>query len=226
MRARGVFVTGTDTAIGKTTFSALLISMLKRAQMHVRYFKPIQTGADSDTDAIARLSGLNRDRILESSYQFVEPMAPYRAAELNGHEIEIDPIKREFFQAMKTANDFWVVEGVGGLLVPINSRQTVRDLALSLELPLLIVASTRLGTINHILLTVEAARSAGCLVLGLVLNGEDDPGLADLLARLTNLPLLAKVAPINKISAKSIGELADVIIPSGVLEQIFSQKRR
>lgn len=226
MSSRGVFITGTDTNVGKTTFSALLVSALKRRQNLVRYFKPIQTGRDSDTATVARLARLTSNDVSEPIYEFPEPISPNRAALLNGQEIEIDRIKTTFLMNGCLSDAFRVIEGAGGLLVPINAKQTVRDLALALGFPLVIVASTRLGTINHTLLTVEAARTAGCRILGLVLNGEEDHGLAKLLAELTDLPVLANIEPLRTLNPDWIGELADGLFSYDAFNLIASSKGR
>ena len=162
---RGVFVTGTSTGVGKTFVSALLLSELKN--QGARYFKPVQSGDDSDTETVLRLTGLDPDHARHPIYSFKAPLSPNLAAQKEGAEISIQEILNEWG---KLNSNFWIVEGAGGLLVPLNDHQTMRDLVKSLDLPLVVIASTELGTINHTLLTLEAARNAQIPVLGVILN--------------------------------------------------------
>ena len=202
---KGFFITGTDTDIGKTTVSALIVSALKQKCKNVCYFKPVQTGLVSDTETVVRLAQLSSREMKSPLYQFPEPLAPHRAAVLNKCKIEIDPIQKAIAESSDT---FWIVEGAGGLLVPINDHQTIREIAKALGFPLVIVVSTRLGTINHTLLTVESARAAGCSIAGLVLNGERDPGLAELLKDWTGLPILATIEPLASLDPAHIAKVA------------------
>jgi dethiobiotin synthase len=225
MNHQGVFITGTDTNIGKTLSSALLASALKQEKKRVRYFKPIQTGPDSDTEVVVQLSGLDQNGFSQPIYLFPEPIAPSRAAFRNGVEIEIDRIQKELIYKDAVEKYFWIVEGAGGLLVPINSRQTIRDLVLALDFPLIVVASTRIGTINHTLLTVESARRAGCRVVGIILNGRQDAGLEELISGHTGLPLLGRILPQPVIHQSLIHKLARETFSPASLLSIFSAER-
>ncbi len=193
---KGVFVTGTDTGVGKTLSSALLFSALRANGIPAGYFKAVQTGDDDDTRTIERLTGASG--LPRPAYSFSLPAAPSRAARAEGRRVELATIRERF---LALPEKFWIVEGAGGLLVPLNEREVIRDLVRELELPLVIVASTRLGTINHTLLTLESARRAGLEVLGLVLTGKSDPGLEETLAErdparvLARIPELAQVTP-------------------------------
>ena len=168
-----VLVTGTDTGIGKTTVCALLHAGLEAAGLDAGYFKAAQTGEDDDTATFERLrpSALT----LPPSYRLAAPQAPWRAALMEGVSIDLARIGADF--AARAARDAWLVEGAGGLTVPLSATMDYRDLARALSLSVLVVASTRLGTINHTRLTVEAACNAGLRVLGVVLNGPPDEGL-------------------------------------------------
>jgi dethiobiotin synthase len=200
---QGLFITGTDTGVGKTVVSSLLSSALRAFGIPQGYFKPIQTGEESDTQTVAHLSGLSSSSFAQPSYQFVAPMAPYRAAQREGRSIELEVIVQHWASFEDRA---WVVEGAGGLLVPLNSTQTTRDLICALQMKMLLVASSRLGTINHILLTIEAAQSAKIPVVGIVLVGEEDPGLDRLLIELTHLPVLAKVPHVEPLTPAWVQE--------------------
>ena len=149
----GIFITGTDTDIGKTVVSALLVSAFQQAGISAGYFKPIQTGTDEDTPRLAGLLEMSLGQFPEPAYRFPEPIAPYRAAAIHGVEIDLQKVAAAW-TALEDRT--WIVEGAGGLLVPLNARQTTRDLIRELGLRTVLVASSRLGTINHILLSIEA----------------------------------------------------------------------
>jgi dethiobiotin synthetase len=172
---RGLFVTGTDTEAGKSVLSACLLAAMRTAGEEPRAVKPVLTGlADppppgwpADDELLASAAGL--DRLDVSPLRFDPPVSPHLAAELAGEPI--DPRRllartRETLAGASTA----IVEGVGGLLVPLSADYLVRDLAVELGLPLLVAARPGLGTINHTLLTIEAARAAGLEIAAVVLT--------------------------------------------------------
>lgn len=172
---RALFVSGTDTDIGKTFVSSLLCRAFSRYG-RVTYFKPIQAGQPTDSDQIKELCpDIN---ILQSTYQLRHPMSPNRAAEKEAVDIKLSEIQKSF---ATSSGNITIVEGAGGLLVPINEQEKILDLNLKLNIPCLLVCSTRLGTINHTLLSIEALKSRGVSVAGIVLNGQRDPGLKELL---------------------------------------------
>lgn len=205
---RGLFVTGTDTGVGKTWVSCRLVRALREAGVRVGAVKPACSGSVPGPDGTPRWEDLDAlsealghawppERI--SPQRFDAPLAPPVAARLAGRTV--DPL------GLRAAIDWWrpqvdrlVVEGVGGLLCPLTERETVADLAADAGFPLLIVARLGLGTLNHVLLTLEVARSRGLAVAGIVLN-EAEPGTSDLAAetnpdelrRRTDVPVLAVV---------------------------------
>jgi dethiobiotin synthetase len=156
---KGYFVTGTDTNVGKTVLSTVLTLGL-----NATYWKPIQTGTveGTDSDFVRRWGG----KTLPETYCFPDPLSPHLAAENADVEIALEKC-REFTSPL-------VVEGAGGVLVPLNSRHLLIDLIRQLRLPTLVVASTRLGTINHSLLTLEALRAREIAVAGFVTCGEEN----------------------------------------------------
>jgi dethiobiotin synthetase len=175
---RGLFVTGTDTGVGKTVVSACLLAAMKDAGEPVRAYKPVVTGLD-DAELTDAPGGWPPDHVLLGTAAAMEPedvsplrfgpaVSPHLAAELAG--MSIDPA--ELVAAARERGDgaTLVVEGVGGLLVPLSPTYTVLDLAGALELPLLIAARPGLGTINHTLLTLQAARDRGLDVRAVVLT--------------------------------------------------------
>lgn len=184
-----IVVTGTDTDVGKTIFSAGLVAMLGAS-----YWKPIQAGDEGGGDAerVAALAGLPTERILPEAYRLRTPCSPHRAAELDG--ITIDP-------ALLTPPnlDPLVVEAAGGALVPVTRSLLFADLFAIWSLPTIIVARTTLGTINHSLLTIEALRSRGVPLLGVAFVGEpvedSEATIAELGAvrRLGRLPWLQQL---------------------------------
>jgi dethiobiotin synthetase len=178
---RGVFVTGTGTEVGKTVVAAAIARTELARGRHVAVFKPAVTGLDEggepDHELLRRAAASNQSDDEIAPYRYGPPASPHLAAALAGDRI--DPRKLEAAaQAAAASGEFLVCEGVGGLLVPLAEGYLVRDLARALALPVVIAASPGLGTINHTLLTLEAARSAGLQVAGVVLTpwpGEPDP---------------------------------------------------
>jgi dethiobiotin synthetase len=168
-----VFVTGTGTEVGKTVVAAAITRTLAASGRRVAVFKPALTGLDEPGEsdhALLRRAAESRQSDAEiSPYRYGPPMSPHLAAELAGEEIEPARLLAAARVAAASA-DALVCEGVGGLLVPLSTGYLVRDLAVDLALPLLVAASPSLGTINHTLLTVEAARSAGLEVSAVVLT--------------------------------------------------------
>ena len=172
---RGIFVTGTGTGVGKSVVAAAICSALARRGLRVAAFKPVVTGldelgdwpADHELLALAASAGQGPEDV--APYRFGPPVSPHLAAELAGATIA--PVEVESAaRATGAATDALVVEGVGGLLVPLSSGYLVRDLARALGFPLLVAARAGLGTLNHTLLTVESARAAGLDVAAVVLT--------------------------------------------------------
>jgi dethiobiotin synthetase len=169
---RGLFVTGTDTGVGKSVVAAALCSALAARGERVAAFKPAVTGLDDepgelghDHELLASVASAGQSPADVAPYRFGPPLSPHLAAELAGERIE--PAR---LLEIARAHELLVAEGVGGLLVPITTGYLVRDLAIDLELPVVVAARTGLGTINHTLLTVEAARAAGLTVAAVVMT--------------------------------------------------------
>lgn len=170
---RGIFVTGTGTEVGKSVVAAVLARTLASGGLRVNVFKPAVTGLDetgeSDPELLRRASGSSQRDEEIAPYRYGPPASPHLAAALAGEEIEPEHLRRAARAAAEGA-DAIVCEGVGGLLVPLSPSYLVRDLATDLGYPLVVVAGPGLGTINHTLLTVEAARSAGLEIAAVALN--------------------------------------------------------
>ena len=169
----GVFVTGTGTEVGKTVVAAAIARTLASEGKRVAVFKPAVTGLDEagepDHAILRRAAGSTQTDEEIAPYRYGPPMSPHLAAELAGEEIDPERLPAAAREAAAGA-DTLVCEGVGGLMVPLSPSYLVRDLAVDLALPLVVAASPALGTINHTLLTIEAARTAGLEVAAVVLT--------------------------------------------------------
>lgn len=173
---RGLFVTATDTGVGKTVVAASILAALRAQGKRVAAFKPVVTGCDEptvpdwppDDQLLARAAGMRAEDV--TAARFGPPVSPHLATALAG-SAPLDPATlRAAFAGHAAAADVAIAEGVGGLLVPLAPGYLVRDLAVELALPLVVVARPGLGTINHTLLTLEAARAAGLRVAGVVMT--------------------------------------------------------
>jgi dethiobiotin synthetase len=177
---RGVFVTGTDTGVGKTVVAAAIAHAAARAGRPVNVFKPAVSGLDEggepDHAVLRRASGSHQSDDEIAPYRYGPPVSPHLGAELAG--AAIDPaVLRAAAAVAAEGSDLLVVEGVGGLMVPLTLGYLVRDFARDLGLPVVVAARAGLGTINHTLLTVEAVRAVGLVVAGAVLTPwPKDPG--------------------------------------------------
>jgi dethiobiotin synthetase len=171
--ADGVFVTGTGTEVGKTVVAAVIARTLAMEGNRVHVFKPAVTGLDegveTDHALLRRASGSGQSDEEIAPYRYGPPASPHLAAELAGEEIDPERL-REAARAAADGADAIVCEGVGGLRVPLSPTYLVRDLAVDLGYPVVVVAGPGLGTINHTLLTLEAARAAGLEVATVVLT--------------------------------------------------------
>jgi dethiobiotin synthetase len=172
---RGVFVTGTDTGAGKTVVAGAIAATLRAAGQRVAAFKPVLTGTGEapeigwppDDVVLAAAAGCDPDDVV--AQRFGPPVSPHLAAELAGEALSVAALVAAAERAAAGA-DVLVCEGVGGLLVPLSPAESVRDLAVALALPVVIAARPGLGTINHTLLTLEAARAADLHVMAVVLG--------------------------------------------------------
>lgn len=189
---RRIVVTGTDTDVGKTVFSAALASAVGGS-----YWKPVQSGlADGgDSASVSALTGMDASRILPEAYRLTTPCSPHRAARIDG--VSIDPARLR----PPACADVLVIEGAGGALVPITRDLLFADLFADWGDPAVIVARTTLGTINHSLLTAEALRARGVPVLGVAFIGDANEDTEETIAaigmvkRLGRLPLLDPLTP-------------------------------
>lgn len=214
-----LFITGTNTKVGKTFISALLMLAAHSANINTRYFKPIQTGDDSDCDTVKSLTGLTEDKIVRPVISFSLPAAPYRAALAENKSINISLITERWLQLRDLSV---IVEGAGGILVPIKQNYLIKDLIKTLQLKLIIVASTALGTINHTLLTIEAAQKAGIPIVGIILSGEHDPGLVETLTTFSAIPILAEVPWLHYSSTSDLREQSVKFFNPHIIQELFT----
>jgi dethiobiotin synthetase len=176
-RADGVFITGTDTEVGKTLIAAGLVVALQDQGIDVGVMKPLESGAPSfestpiprDAFYLKEIAGVQDDLDLINPYCFQAPLAPGVAAEKEEVEVDLQRIT-EAYAELKERHGFMVIEGAGGLLVPIAGGTLLPDLIKLLDLPLLVVARTSLGTINHTLLTLSYCQREGLTVKGLIMS--------------------------------------------------------
>ena len=201
----GIFITGTDTGVGKTHVTALILSELRRRGVQAAAFKPIACGAGGRRDAGIYAAIMNHEQSLDTinPVYLRHPLAPSVAAKLERKRIDLSRILR-VYRRLAAEYAVILVEGAGGLLVPIRDNYFVADLARRLELPLLVVARLGLGTINHSLLTVRQARSMGLNVCGIVLN--DTVGGRRGLAAKTNIQTVPKLCATPLLGVVPHGE--------------------
>ena len=176
-----LFITGTDTEIGKTLVSATLMSALDAT-----YWKPVQAGIEEETDTefVKRLSEKNDDCFVEERFRLNTPMSPHASADIDNVEISLDDFELPSFETKHL-----LIEGAGGLIVPLNWHDMVIDLIKKLDIPVLLVARSTLGTLNHTLLSVEALRSRGIDIFGIVISGPKHESNRETLSHFTKLPV-------------------------------------
>ena len=204
--ARGIFITGTDTGVGKSLVAATLAAYLRDIGYRVGVMKPAETGCEEmdgklfpdDAMRLQEASGCGEPLEKICPYRFAEPLAPSIAAERAGVKIDVDHLLN-LYGEISSKHDITLVEGAGGLMVPLLPSYTYADFARVLKLPTLVVAANKLGAINHLLLTLEHASCKGLSVLGYVLNRvSNENSLAadtnrEVLANLTGVPCLGQL---------------------------------
>ncbi|MET4278444.1 MULTISPECIES: dethiobiotin synthase [unclassified Bradyrhizobium] len=191
-----IVVTGTDTGIGKTVFSAGLAHLLG-----ANYWKPIQAGLKEETDSqlVARLGGVSADRIIPERYRLRTSASPYHSAEIDA--IRIDPDSLVLPDAGERP---LVIEGVGGLMVPLHSKTLYIDVFERWRLPVVLCARTQLGTINHSLLSIEALRKRQIELLGIAFIGERNSETESAICDITRVRWLGRLPWISPLTADSL----------------------
>ena len=200
MSVRGYFITGIGTEVGKTVVSAYL-----QLALDADYWKPVQAGdLDlSDTDRVRSYTGMPEDRYHPERYRLNTPASPHYAARIDGINISLDD-----FQLPDTHGRPLLVEGAGGLLVPLNDRDCMIDLIVQLGLPVILVSRHYLGSINHTLLSLEVLRGRGCKVAGLIFSGDSNPESERVIRKLSGVTVLAALPELKTDDLRA--ELADL----------------
>ncbi len=188
------FITGTDTNIGKTLVSSWLC-----LQTGYDYFKPIQSGAIESRDSldVQRLSGTFCHA---ECYSLKAPLSPHHAAQLEGISLDLQQITLPLSSKL-------IVEGAGGVFVPINDQFVMLDLMVKFNLPIIIVARTTLGTINHTLLTIQAIQQRELEITGIILSGEPNANNAKTIEHFGNVPVLATLPHLRRIDKQTLLDL-------------------
>lgn len=223
---KGIFITGTDTNVGKTIITAALMYLLRSNGYNSTYFKAALSGAESsgdklipiDTDIVCKLSNLNEDYNLLTPYVYKTAVSPHLASIIENNPIDINKIKNSY-KILKEKYDYIIAEGSGGIICPLiknigkiinnsnklnNNFYLLEDLIKDLNMDVIIVTRASLGTINHTLLTIKYLESVGINIKGIIVNEYENTDLfndnIDIITSLTTVPILAKI---NKISNKN-----------------------
>jgi len=164
------------------------------------YWKPIRTGLPRDTDWVREYTGLDIIRLFKEAYVFAPPISPHEAAEMEGVRIDLGKIAMPDYAPLPHL----IVEGAGGLMVPINESQTILDVILHLKLPVLVIARSTLGTINHTTLTVDKLRQHSIPILGVVMNGPRHESNRKAIEHYAKVPVVAEVEPMAMITPATL----------------------
>ncbi|MGD0785543.1 MAG: dethiobiotin synthase [Sedimentisphaerales bacterium] len=199
---KGVFITGTDTGVGKTLIAGAIAKIFLQKGKKIGVFKPVATGCkkiknslvSEDAQFLAQCANSKLAIDIINPVTFKTPASPFACEKAENKKVDLKKIADVYRQICKNS-DFVIVEGIGGVKVPITDRCDVLDLARAFKLPVVIVARSKLGTINHTLLTIDAIRGAGLLLAGVVINGYDEK--ANDFAGKTNAQLIAKLGKVR-----------------------------
>jgi dethiobiotin synthetase len=191
MSGKGVFITGIGTDVGKTIASAVITKALE-----ADYWKPVQCGDldNSDSIKIARLTGL---KTLQEAFKLLAPMSPHAAADLEGAELNIGKI------SLPKSDKTIVAEGAGGVMVPLNLRETYLDMMVSLKLPVILVTRHYLGSINHTMLSWKVLKEAGLNVVALVVSGTEHKSTESYFATQMDVPFI-RINELKEVNSESI----------------------
>jgi malonyl-CoA O-methyltransferase len=202
-RDQRVFVTGTDTGVGKTVVAACLVRLLG-----AQYWKPVQTGVaveEGDTETVMRLAGVPRSRVFAPRFTLAAPLSPEAASLRENIRIGLQDF------ALPNCDGPLVVEGAGGVLVPLGGGALLADLMQRLGLPAVLVARSTLGTINHCLLSIEALRQRGIVIAGVVMVGPPSPGNAEAIAQHGKIRILAQLPWQDALNAATLQSLVSLL---------------
>lgn len=197
------FITGIGTDVGKTIVSAIVVEALK-----ADYWKPIQAGEldNSDSHKVKSLVTNAKSKFHKSDFDLKTPMSPHAAADIDGVRIEVKNIKRP------TAENKLVIEGAGGLLVPLNNSETILDLIKTTD-RIIVVSRHYLGSINHTLMTIEALKQRNLNIFGIVFSGHENNSTESIIAEMTKLPILGRIDEEPYFDKNVIREYASLLEP-------------
>lgn len=192
---RKIFVTGIGTDIGKTVVSAILVEALK-----ADYWKPVQSGTyyATDSEKVKLLVSNSKTVIHPEAYSLKEHKSPHEAAENEGIKIDLDKIN------LPATENILVVEGAGGVMVPLNGKEFILDLIKKFDAETIVVIQNYLGSINHSLLTIDALKRAGIKILGLVFNGPPHQASEELIMNYSGLPCISRIFKEDKVEKNTI----------------------
>lgn len=205
----GIFVTGIGTGVGKTVVAAALTAALE-----ADYWKPVQSGSieGKDSDFVRRYLPAG-SVIHPERYCLREPLSPHAAAELEKVSLHSEEIE------VPETDKCLVIEGAGGLLVPLNQRETMIDLVTRFKVPVLLVVRQYLGSINHSLLSIEALRSRSIPLLGVVFNGAPQRSSEEAILSLGKVPCIARLEEYSLIDGPAVSEMADRLLASSIVQE-------
>jgi len=197
-----IFITGTDTDIGKTVVSAVIMLGLNGI-----YWKPVQSGLNDITDTrwVKEKTALPDSHFRPETYRLTRPLSPHAAADHDGITINLDAFSIPETKPSETL----IIEGAGGMMVPLNNHHFMIDLMKKIDAPVILVARSSLGTINHTLLSIECLRTRELNILGVVINGEKNPGNKEAIERYGKVNILAEIEPMPVINKKILQKTFD-----------------
>ncbi|MEC1627462.1 dethiobiotin synthase [Bacillus mojavensis] len=211
---KGFFVTGTDTEVGKTVISSGLAALLRENKMDVGVFKPFLSGIsrhhpNSDTSLLKEMSQTSLSHEEITPFAFKEPLAPYVAGKLEGKAVKMQEVLRHW-ERIREKHECFIVEGAGGISVPLGEDFLVSHVMKALQLPLIIVARSHLGTINHTFLTVQYAKRMSLPIAGIVINGisdspdHDEKTNPEMIERLCGVPILGITPKLANVTKETV----------------------
>lgn len=198
MKKHTLFVTGIGTEVGKTIISSVLVQALK-----ADYWKPVQAGDLDDTDSHKIERYADAAKIHPEGFRLNTPMSPHAAAAIDGVKIGLDD-----FIIPETENHL-IIEGAGGLYVPLNDKDCVIDLLAKMQIPVVLVSRNYLGSINHTLLSINALKNNNVPIYGVIFNGESTPTTEEVIGRMTGVKVLGRVGEMPEINRSEIAKAAE-----------------
>ena len=214
-KTNGLFITGTDTGVGKTLIAGAIASILTEQGQKVGVFKPVATGCrhsreglvSDDAEFLAYCAGCDYPLSVVNPVCFLTPAAPIVSADLERRQVDFEHIASTY-KYICESSDLVIVEGIGGVRVPLSADADVLDWALACNLPVVIVSRPTLGTINHTLLTIDAVRAAGLNLAGVVINGYNEAQAGP--AETTAPQIIANCGKVNILSVVPFDETVDI----------------